>query len=84
MFCYIPVSYTHLDVYKRQHYKIPDYEIHPVNREQKIEVNMNIGGVLDETAARVLSDRMPEMLKKNHMQITKQVWKDTEYGMMGK
>ncbi|GAA6278454.1 phage tail tape measure protein [Enterocloster bolteae] len=65
-------------------YKIPDYEIHPVNREQKIEVNMNIGGVLDETAARVLSDRMPEMLKKNHMQITKQVWKDTEYGMMGK
>ena len=66
------------------HYKIPDYEIHPVNREQKIEVNMNIGGVLDETAARVLSDRMPEMLKKNHMQITKQVWKDTEYGMMGK
>ena len=65
-------------------YKIPDYEIHPVNREQKIEVNMNIGGVLDEAAARVLSNRMPEMLKKNHMQITKQVWKDTEYGMMGK
>lgn len=65
-------------------YKIPDYEIHPVNREQKIEVNMNIGGVLDEAAARVLSERMPEMLKKNHMQITNQVWKDTRYGMKGK
>lgn len=65
-------------------YKIPDYEIHPVNREQKIEVNMNIGGVLDEAAARVLSERMPEMLKKNHMQITNQVWKDTSYGMKGK
>ena len=65
-------------------YKIHDYEIHPVNREQKIEVNMNIGGVLDEAAARVLSERMPEMLKKNHMQITNQVWKDTKYGMMGR
>lgn len=65
-------------------YKMPDYEIHPVNREQKIEVNMNIGGVLDEAAARVLSDRMPEMLKKNHVQITNQVWKDTSYGMKGK
>lgn len=67
------------------HANVIDYnKIQPVNREQKVEVNMSIGGVLDEAAARVLSEKMPEMLKKNHMQITNQVWKDTGYGMAGK
>lgn len=59
-------------------------KIQPASKEQKIEVNMNIGGVLDEAAARVLNNEFPNMIKKHHMKITNQVWKDTEYGMMGK
>ena len=65
-------------------YKIPDYEIHPVNREQKIEVNMNIGGVLDEAAARVLNNEFPNMIKKHQRQIGAAAYKDMGYTLYGK
>ena len=56
----------------------------PVKQEQKIEVNMNIGGVLDEAAARVLNNEFPNMIKKHQRQIGTAAYKDMKYMLYGK
>lgn len=62
-----------------------DYsKIQPINREQKIEVNMNIGGVLDETTYRLMEQNMPDLLKRNMKQIAGGVSKDIQQELLGK
>lgn len=63
----------------------PDFSmIQPARREQKVEVTMNIGGVLDETTARVLNEQMPRMIEKNQKKISDVVYKDMKHTMLGK
>lgn len=45
---------------------------------------MNIGGVLDEAAARVLNKEFPNMIKKHERQIGAVASKDMERTLLGK
>ena len=63
----------------------PDFSmIQPARMEQKVEVTMNIGGVLDETTARVLNEQMPYMIEKNQKKISDTVYKNMKHTMLGK
>lgn len=62
----------------------PNTDYTPAPVSQFIEVNMNVGGVVDEAALRVLNEQFPAMIKNNRKLITDQVGKGVKWQLKGK
>ena len=62
----------------------PNTDYAPAPVSQSIEVNMNVGGVVDEAALRVLNEQFPAMIKNNRKLITDQVGKGVKWQLKGK
>ena len=62
----------------------PNTDYAPAPVSQSIEVNMNVGGVVDEAALRVLNEQFPTMIKNNRKLITDQVGKGVKWQLKGK
>ena len=62
----------------------PNTDYAPAPVSQSIEVNMNVGGVVDEAALRVLNEQFPAMIKSNRKLITDQVGKGVTRQLGGK
>lgn len=62
----------------------PNTDYAPTPVSQSIEVNMNVGGVVDEATLRVLNEQFPAMIKNNRKLITDTVGKGVKWQLKGK
>ena len=62
----------------------PNTDYVPAPVSQSIEVNMNVGGVVDEATLRVLNEQFPAMIKNNRKLITDTVGKGVKWQLKGK
>ena len=59
--------------------KIPKDALNSIKRNQNVNVDINIGGVLDESTMRILNNEFVPMLKKNFRIISDSVAKEVKW-----
>ena len=59
--------------------KIPKDALNSIKRNQNVNVDINIGGVLDESTMRILNNEFVPMLKKNSRIISDSVAKEVKW-----